>query len=200
VPIYLAAIGPKLQAAAGEAADGVVFSSGHSPAFLALSRKRVLAAHAASGRAGQPFACAGFIVASVAAERDLAYDHTRSLLSYLFSSPFKAEDWALNGVSVDHAAILQALQRGDAERAKSLVGDELVELCSASGTPDDFQERLQAYSAVGLDLPVLAPLGTPDEKRLAVQLALEVLGPNPPTPFPHKGRFIHRWDGQRLGR
>jgi alkanesulfonate monooxygenase SsuD/methylene tetrahydromethanopterin reductase-like flavin-dependent oxidoreductase (luciferase family) len=93
----------------------------------------------------------------------------------LFSSPFKTEDWALNGVSVDHAAILQALQRGDAEGAKRLVSDELVELCSASGTPAEFQERIKAYYAVGLDLPVLAPLGAPEEKRLAVLLALEVL-------------------------
>lgn len=174
VPIYLAAIGPRLQAAAGAVADGVVFSSGHSPAFLVLSKRRVLAAHAASGRAGQPFACAGFIVASVAEDRAAAIDRTKALLSYLFSSPFKAEDWALNGVSVDHAAILQALTRHDAEAAKQLVSDEMVALCSASGTPAEFQDRLRAYFAVGLDVPVLAPLGSPHEKRLAVRLAREV--------------------------
>ena len=176
MPIFLAAIGPRLQTAAGEAADGVVFSSGHSPAFLAHSRARVLAAHAASGRAGQPFACAGFIVASVGADRGLAYDRTRSLLSYLFSSPFKAEDWALNGLTVDHAAIWQALQRGDGEAAKRLIGDEVIEVCSASGTPAEFQDRIRAYAAVGLDRPVLAPLGSPDEQRLAVRLALETIG------------------------
>jgi 5,10-methylenetetrahydromethanopterin reductase len=175
VPIFLAAIGPKLQAVAGEAADGVVFSSGHSPVFLAHSRKRVLAAHAASDRADKPFACAGFIVASVADDRATAYDRAKGLLSYLFSSPFKAEDWALNGVTVEHAAIRQALQRGDGEGAKRLVSDELAGLCSASGTPADFQARLRAYAAVGLDLPVLAPLGGPEEKRRAVRLALESL-------------------------
>ena len=176
VPIYLAAIGPRMQAVAGEMADGVVFSSGHSPAFLAHSRARVLAAHAASDRAAQTFACAGFIVAAVAEERAVAYDRTKGLLSYLFSSPFKAEDWALNGLTVDHGAIWQALQRGEAEAAKRLVSDELVELCSASGTPAEFQARFQAFTTVGLDRPVLAPLGGPDEQRLAVRLAQEVLG------------------------
>ena len=78
-------------------------------------------------------------------------------------------------MTVDHAAILRALQRGDAEAAKRLVGDELVALCSASGTPAEAQERLRAYAAVGLDWPVLAPLGTPEEKLLAVKLALECL-------------------------
>ena len=175
VPILLAAIGPRLQAAAGELADGVVFSSGHSPAFLAHSRARVQAAHAASVRAGAPFVCAAFIVASVAADRGRACDRTRTLLSYLFSSPFKAEDWALNGLAVDHAAIGQALQRGDAQAAARLVGDDLIDAFSASGTPAEFQERFKAYAALGLERPVLAPLGTPDEQRLALRLALEVL-------------------------
>ena len=174
VPIYLAAIGPRLQAAAGAVADGVVFSSGHSPAFLAHSRRRVLAAHAASERADQPFACAAFIVASASADRRAAFARTKTLLSYLFSAPFKAEDWAMNGVQVDHAAIGQALQRGDAEAARQLVGDELVELCSASGTPAMVQDRLRAYFALGLDWPVLAPLGTPEEQRLVLRLAREV--------------------------
>jgi len=176
VPIFLAAIGPKLQAVAGAAADGVVFSSGHSSAFIDMSRRRVLAAHAASDRAQQPFACAGFIVASVADDRAAAYDRTKGLLSYLFSSPFKAEDWALNGVTVDHAAILHALQRGEAEAAKRLVSDELAALCSASGTPAEFQERLRDYAAIGLDWLVLAPLGGPEEKMRAVRLAREVMG------------------------
>jgi len=175
VPIYLAAIGPRLQAVAGEVADGVVFSSGHSPAFLAHSRARVRAAHATSARSGQPFICAGFIVASVSADHARAYDRTRSLLSYLFSAPFKAEDWALNGLAVDHAAILQALQRGDAQAAARLVGDDLVDAFSASGTPAEFQDRFKAYAALGLERPVLAPLGTPDEQKLSLRLALEVL-------------------------
>jgi len=175
VPILLAAIGPRLQAVAGETADGVVFSSGHSPAFLAHSRQRVLAAQAASSRASQPFACAAFIVASVAADHPSAYARSRALLSYLFSSPFKAEDWALNGLVVDHAAIGQALQRGDAEAAQRLVGDELVGAFSASGTPAEFQDRFNAYAALGLERLVLAPLGPPEAQRQAVRLALEVL-------------------------
>ncbi len=176
VPIYLAAIGPRMQAAAGAVADGVVFSSGHSPAFLAHSRARVLAAHATSDRKEQPLACVSFIVASVADDRATAYDRTKGLLSYLFSSPFKAEDWALIGVEVDQVAIRQALQRGDAEAAKKLVSDELVALCSASGAPGEFQARFRTFAALGLDRPVLAPLGGPDEKRMAVRLALEAMG------------------------
>jgi 5,10-methylenetetrahydromethanopterin reductase len=174
VPIYLAAIGPKLQATAGRVADGVVFSSGHSPKFLAMSQQRVLAAHAHSPRAARSFVCAGFIVASVSKKRDTAYARTKALLSHFFSSPYKAEDWALNGVPIDHVAIQSALKRHDEEAATKLVGDELVELFSASGSPVEFQARIKAYFEVGLDRPVLAPLGTLEEKLLAVRLALEV--------------------------
>jgi alkanesulfonate monooxygenase SsuD/methylene tetrahydromethanopterin reductase-like flavin-dependent oxidoreductase (luciferase family) len=134
-----------------------------------------LAAHASSPRAGQPFVCAGFFVASVDKDRAAAYERSKSLLSYLFSSPYKIEDWALNGVTVDHAAILQALQRGDAEAARQLVSDDLVALCSATGTPAEFQARFQQFVALGLDRTVIAPLGGPEEKRLAVRLAVEAL-------------------------
>lgn len=173
LPLYLAAIGPKMQATAGAIADGVVFSSGHSPRFLAESRRRVHLTHAASDRARYPFTYVGFVVASVASDRTRAFDKSKALLSYLFSTPHKAEDWALNGVTVDHAAILAALRRQDGQAARELVGDDVVELCSASGTPDAYQARIRAYLDVGLDALVLAPLGSPEEKKQAVQLALE---------------------------
>lgn len=175
--IFMAAIGPKMQRTAGAYADGVVFSSGQSPKFIRQSVERVRAAHRESPRARSPFTTVGYVIGSVADDSRQAYDNAREILSYLFSSPYKAEDWSLNEVVVDHEAILEAHMRGDDKRAKGYVSDELVRLFSASGSPSEFQDRLHGYLETGLDLLVLNPVGSDEVKPLALRLAMEVCHP-----------------------
>lgn len=175
LPIYMAAIGPKMQKTAGACADGIVFSAAHSPKFIRRSVERVRKARASSERAGLPFRYLANILCSVDPDPREAYKRTKDTLSYLFSSPFKAEDWALNDVSVDYATINAAREQGELEIARGLVSDELAKLFTASGSPSEFQERIQLYCNSGIDLPMLIPLGTHEQKMLALQLALEVL-------------------------
>lgn len=179
VPIYLAAIGPKMLATAGTYADGVVLSAGLSPEFVARSLETVRAARVQAERGNRPFKRVGFIVASAAPDSGEAYDNARQLLSYLFRTPFLVEDWALHGINIDHEAILAAIRKRDWDTAKSYVSDEAVALHSISGSPVQFKDRLQAYLDAGLDLPVIKPLGPPERQRLALELALEVCGPAP---------------------
>ncbi len=172
VPIYMAAIGPQMQRTAGRYADGIVFSAGHSPKFIEESAGRALAAQRQSNRREAPFTVVGFVVASVAEERQEAYRAARDLLSYMFSSPFKAADWELNAIRVDHEAIHKARSRGDAERARALISDQMIETFTASGTPQEFQARIRSYRWAGLDALVLAPLGAKPAQRRAIQLAV----------------------------
>ena len=174
LPIFLAAIGPKMQETAARYADGIVFSSGQSPKFLRRGVDRVRKAHASSERARQPFQCVGYIMCSMASDRKEAYDNAREPLSYMFSSPFKAEDWDLNDVQVDHQAILAARNRGDMDQVMGYITDELVSLFSASGTPAEFQDSLRTYLDSGIDLAVLKLLGTHDQRLQALRLAIEV--------------------------
>ncbi len=77
-------------------------------------------------------------------------------------------------MSVDYAAINAALEQGDQETARGLVSDEMVGLYSASGSPSDFQERIQLYFDSGIDLAMIVPIGNHKQKMLALRLALEV--------------------------
>lgn len=176
MPIYLAAIGPKMLATAGEYADGVVLSAGISPMYVARSLEKVNAARNEAGRDDQPFKRIGFVVASAAPDTSEAFDNAKRLLSYLFRTPFLAEDWALNSISVDHKAILAAIKKRDWEKAKSYVSDEAVALHSISGSPAEFKDRLHEYLNAGCDLLVMMLLGPPDRQRMALELALEVCG------------------------
>jgi 5,10-methylenetetrahydromethanopterin reductase len=176
-PIFMAAIGPRMQATAGAYADGVVFSAGHSPKFIGQSVERVRRAHQASPRTSEPFTYVGFVIASVSHDHGEAYQASKALLSYLFSSPYKAADWALNDVEVDHEAIQEARERGDSEAARALIGDDLVEIFTASGTPGPFQRRIRTYLQAGLDRLVLSPLGDQEAQLRAIRLAVQASDP-----------------------
>ena len=54
---------------------------------------------------------------------------------------------------------------GGIEVAMSLVGDDIVDLLSAAGTPAMCRERVQEYVAVGASYPVLCPL-TPNIREI----------------------------------
>jgi len=174
VPIYLAAIGPKMLATAGECADGVVLSGGLSAKFISKSLKFVNVTPSESRRAGNSFQKAGIIIASVAPTHREAYDTVKPLLSYLFRTPFLSEDWALNGLHVDHEAILVAIQHRDWETAQKYVSDDAIVLHSIAGSPEEFKKCLRGYLDSGLDLPVLWLVGSPERQKLALETALEV--------------------------
>ncbi len=180
IPLYLSAIGPKMLASAGRYADGVVLSAGLSPQYVTRSLRQVDDARILSKDKGSPFRRIGLVVTSAAPDTRTAYDAGRGLLSYLFRTPLLAEDWALNHIHIDHQAIAEAIKLRDWERAKTYVPDEAITLHSISGSPTEFRARFQAYLKAGYDQPVLMLVGTPENRRLALRLALEASGNSSP--------------------
>ena len=56
-------------------------------------------------------------------------------------------------------------REGGIEEAMSLVGDDIVDLLSAAGTPDICRARVQEYVDAGASYPVLCPL-TPNIREI----------------------------------
>ncbi len=56
-------------------------------------------------------------------------------------------------------------REGGIEEAMSLVGDDIVDLLSAAGTPDMCRARVQEYVDGGASYPVLCPL-TPNIREI----------------------------------
>ena len=174
IPIYLSAIGPKMLATAGLHADGVVLSAGISPKFARLCLEKVECARNKGGHDQRPFKRVGFVIASAANETEVAYDASKGLLSYLFRTPFLEEDWKLNNINIDHQSILEAIRRRDWEKAKSYISDEAVHFHTISGSPPEFKKRFQEYMFAGYDQLVLFLVGSPENRKLALKLALDI--------------------------
>ena len=157
VPIYVAALFPRLLEMAGELADGVLLTW---PTSSAVARA---VEHVAIGarRAGRPPAAvdvASLIPCAVADTIAAARDALRPAVG-LYAGFFPRYNRLLAEAGFDDAvrAIKAAFDRGGRDAAAEVVPDALIDAVALAGTPDTCRERLAAYRRAGLALPIVSP-------------------------------------------
>ncbi len=143
VPIFLAALGPKMMRLAGEVADGL--------ALYAVSEEGVRLARAAAPDLE--------IVARLICIPDEPEDEVRSFARFLLT-PYVAADgynaWiARQGFEAEAQAVRQAWHARDRNAAVAAVSDRLVDALVISGPTGACRERLQSFRSAGLDTPIL---------------------------------------------
>lgn len=170
IPIYMTAVRPGMLRLAGEVADGALLSAGCTPAYI---RRCVDDVEAGAARAGKAATgeVAGFIAASVSDDAREAMDATKTFLAYIFRNKHHAENIRLGGGAVDQDRLADAIGRRAWDEAKGLISDEVVYAHSVTGTPDECRRRLDEFVRGGLDLPLLMPLGTQEQRRRVVEMA-----------------------------
>jgi 5,10-methylenetetrahydromethanopterin reductase len=174
VPIFQAAVGPKMIENAGKYADGLVLSAAISQRDIERSLLRVQLAVESSGEPDRPFRRIAWYFASAAQDRETAYGYAKHRLSYLLQDPTPTSDLELNELDINYTAIRSAIEAKDWEKASSLVDDEVIELITVSGSPTGFKDRLKSFIDAGIDYPVLWCLGPLEAQRMALELALDV--------------------------
>jgi 5,10-methylenetetrahydromethanopterin reductase len=169
VPIYIGATGMKMMALTGEIADGAVLNYLVSPAYNAEALDALERGAKLSGRTLDSIDRPQLVVASVDRDRKKALDGSRKLVTqYLGQQPHIMK---ASGVSQDLLdEIAQVLTwpatEEQIEKAMALVPDDVVQLITASGTPEECRAKVREYVANGCTCPVLYPLG--DDVRLLI--------------------------------
>jgi 5,10-methylenetetrahydromethanopterin reductase len=162
VPIYIGATGMKMMELSGEVADGVLLNYLVSPAY---NREAVEHLRMGAGRAGRGLDDVDrpqLIVCSLDRDRARALDNARELVTqYLGQQPHIMK---ASGVSPDlleeiSRVLTWPAQEHQIREAMRLVPDEVVQLITASGTPDECRAKVQEYVEAGCTCPVLYPLG-----------------------------------------
>jgi 5,10-methylenetetrahydromethanopterin reductase len=162
VPIYVGATGMKMMELAGEIGDGVVLNYLVGPAYDHQALEALAAGAERAGRTLDDVDRPQLVVCSLDADRSLALDRARELVAqYLGQQPH-----IMKASGVDES-LLEEIGRvltwpatpEQIERAMALVPDEVVQLITASGTPDDCRAKVQEYVDAGCTCPVLYPLG-----------------------------------------
>ncbi len=169
VPIYIGATGPQMMALAGEIADGAVLNYLVSPRYNDGALEQLeIGAHKA-GRHLDDIDRPQLVVCSVDDDRKRALDAARKLVTqYLGQQPHIMK---ASGVSQDLLdEIAQVLTwpatEEQIEEAMRLVPDDVVQLITASGTPDEVKAKVREYVAAGATCPILYPLG--EDVRLMI--------------------------------
>jgi 5,10-methylenetetrahydromethanopterin reductase len=146
-PVYVAATAPKMQALAGEIADGCLTPSITTPAFVRYTRENV--------KADIDIGCT--IVASIAEDRDDGRDGAREIAGMYLANKFQnirgAADTLLELAEIrmeELQPVAEAMERGGRLAAKEQVTDDLLDRCKPiAGTPNDCVAAIEEYREAG---------------------------------------------------
>ena len=166
-PVYVAATAPKMQALAGEIADGCLTPSITTPAFVRYTHENV--------KADIDIGCT--IVASIhesdrAAGRDGAREIAGMYLANKVQNIKGAADTLLDFAGLTQEEIrpiADAMERGGRLAAKEEVTDEILDKCKPiAGTPDDCMRAIEEYREAGCSHVMLELWGERRREQIAL--------------------------------
>lgn len=174
IPIYLAPMRAQMLRLSGRIADGVVLSSGISPAYARHSLAIAFEGAAVAGRDPRDLHTASYIFVAASPDRRRAMDAVRRKLAFVLRNRFLDENIAFSGIPVDQDAIIAAISRRDLDAATRLVSDDAVEALGAAGTVRECCDKLEAFIDAGVSELVLAVCSEAEDQPYAWDLVREL--------------------------
>ncbi len=162
VPIYIGATGMKMMELTGKIGDGVVLNYMVEPAYNLRAMEALERGANSVGRDIDDIDRPQLIVCSIDENRQAALDGARLLLTqYLGQQPHIME---ASGVTEDllneiHRVLSWPASNEEVLAASKLVPDDVVQRCTASGTPEEAKAKVSEYVDAGCTSPILYPLG-----------------------------------------
>ena len=161
VPIYIGATGEKMLELTGEIADGCVLNYLVSPSYNVGAIAALERGAAKAGRTLADVDRPQLIVCCVDRDRRKALDAARLLVTqYLGQQPhiMKASGVAQEILDDIGKVMTWPATHEQIVAASKLVPDDVVQMITASGTPDDCRAKVDEYVASGCTCPILYPL------------------------------------------
>lgn len=162
VPIYLGATGMQMMELAGEIADGVVLNYLVSPDYNKTAIEALAKGADKAGRKWEDIDRPQLVVCSVHEDRKTALDMARLMVTqYLGQQPhiMKASGVPQSLLDKVGEVLTWPATHEQVVAASKLVPDEIVQMLTASGTPDDARAKVREYMKDGATCPILYPLG-----------------------------------------
>ena len=146
-PVYVAATAPKMQALAGEIADGCLTPSITTPAFVRYT----------IGNCGSEIDIGCTVVASIDEDRARGREGAREIAAMYLANKVQniqgAADTLLDLAELDQDEIrpvADAMEQGGRLAAKAKVTEEILDKCKPiAGTPSDCIEAIEEYRDAG---------------------------------------------------
>jgi alkanesulfonate monooxygenase SsuD/methylene tetrahydromethanopterin reductase-like flavin-dependent oxidoreductase (luciferase family) len=171
VPIFVAALRPRMIELAASIADGIIlnlFPLGSLPRIMEMIHDDL----AAAGREPGSFEVGTRLQAMVTDDIDAARALFRRLFGPYFTNPVYNAFLAWAGYETEAVEILAAGDAGDWRRVRAALTDDLVDEIAVIGTRERCQERLFALAEAGIQTPMLFCMSDDPEVQRATFSAL----------------------------
>jgi probable F420-dependent oxidoreductase len=179
IPIWVAAVNPRMVGAAGATADALV---GHPIASRRWHRERTLPwlreAEARAGRAAGSCRLAPYVMTSIHPDRTTALRDCKGQIGFYFTVSVYRSILDFHGLPEVADACRAALARFDVRAMADAIPDALVDEIALAATPDEARDRLVQWRELG-DAPLFyAPtVGVPpDRARANLDAILDAFG------------------------
>lgn len=166
VPIYLAALRPKMIEMAAEHGDGVIFNLWPRTALPKMLEHVAIGA-ARSGRTLEDLEIVNRFVTIVTDDKAAGYDRFRQLFIPYFGNPVYNNFLSWCGYPYEAKELLEGWVGRDRERTAAAMHDDLVAAIAVIGSADEVRERIRQHAREGITTSIIAPPGqiTVDEAK-----------------------------------
>jgi probable F420-dependent oxidoreductase len=163
VPIYIAALGPKMVALSGEAADGVLLNW-TAASYLPNAVQQVHNAARAANRNPSAVDIAGYVRVAVVPDEAAARKALQRQIASYASYSYYRDFFAACGFGTEMQAAEQAAARGDADAAANAITKAIQDEVAVVGSAEHCRAEIERRRGMGLQLPVIAPFAVDDVK------------------------------------
>jgi 5,10-methylenetetrahydromethanopterin reductase len=174
VPIYIGATGMQMMELAGEIGDGVLLNYLVGSRYNATAMEHLATGAARAGRRVEDLDRPQLVVCSLDRDRETALDRARELVTqYLGQQPHIMKASGVDQSLLEEIGKVLTWPAGPEEirKAMGLVSDDVVQMITASGTPDECRAKVREYVDAGCTCPILYPLG--DDVRAMIDAFAE---------------------------
>jgi 5,10-methylenetetrahydromethanopterin reductase len=164
VPIYIGATGMKMMELAGEVADGVCLNYLVNPKYNMRAMESLEVGAKRAGKSIDDVDRPQLMICSVDNDRKKALDGARKMITqYLGQQPHLMKASGVSQELLDdiHQVLTWPATDEEIESAMHLVPDDVVQMCTASGSPEEVKAKVREYIDNGCTCPILYPLGDP---------------------------------------
>ncbi|HEV2812008.1 MAG TPA: LLM class flavin-dependent oxidoreductase, partial [Solirubrobacteraceae bacterium] len=149
LPIYVAALSPRMLQLAGEVADGVILWLCNPNYIRDVVVPEVTAGREKAGKPLEGFDIVAAVPSAVTDDPDAARGRLRGELITYFSLPFYRKMLERSGFGGDIERFDAKMAEGDAKAATAEISDEFLELLAAIGSPDEAAASVRRYEDAG---------------------------------------------------
>ena len=180
IPVYMAGVNRVMVRTTATIADGLVGHPLYSRRYLAeVVRPAIDAGLASAARPRDAFDLAGYVITSIAEDREQARLEARRQIGFYATTLTYDAILDLHGWQTEKEAIRAAWRKLDMRALAEAVSDEMLDQIAIAGAPGECREQLARYDGL-LDHVLFYPpsVGMPPERvRENYRLIAEVFGP-----------------------